>query len=192
MPAALGAQPDLVAMVLDLRFVPQCRLDLGSETSRLFACFQGSAHKVVWRHLVSLPGPLSDPTPRPHTCPRLPRGTKGVTGADTPTPGAESRPPSPNCVHTLHVVHARGEASVLAHSYLTLCNPMDCSSPDSSVHGIFFRQEYRSGLLFPPPGDFSDPGIEPTPLASPALTGGFCTTARPGKAKSTQTQEIVQ
>ena len=119
-PAALGAQPDLVAMVLDLRFVPQCRLDLGSETSRLFSCFQGSAHKVVRRHLVSLPGPLSDPIPRPHTCPRLPRGTKGVTGADTPTPGAESLPPSPNCVPTLHVVHVRGEAPVLAQSYLTL------------------------------------------------------------------------
>ena len=24
-----------------------------------------------------------------------------------------------------------------AHSYLTLCNPMDCSPPGSSVHGIF-------------------------------------------------------
>ena len=30
----------------------------------------------------------------------------------------------------------------------------------------FFRQEYRSGLPFPPPGDLPDPGIEPT---SPAL-----------------------
>ena len=30
----------------------------------------------------------------------------------------------------------------------------------------FFRQEYWSGLPFPPPGDLSDPGIEP---ASPAM-----------------------
>ena len=30
----------------------------------------------------------------------------------------------------------------------------------------FSRQEYWSGLLFPPPGDLPDPGIEP---GSPAL-----------------------
>ena len=33
----------------------------------------------------------------------------------------------------------------------------------------FFRQEYRSGLPFPSPGDLPDPGIKPTSLASPAL-----------------------
>ena len=38
---------------------------------------------------------------------------------------------------------------------------MDCSPPGSSVHGIS-REEYWSGLLFPPPGDRPDPGIEPT------------------------------
>ena len=31
----------------------------------------------------------------------------------------------------------------------------------------FSRQEYWSGFPFPPPGDLSDPGIEPM---SPALT----------------------
>ena len=30
----------------------------------------------------------------------------------------------------------------------------------------FYRQEYWSGLLFPPPGDFPGPGIK---LTSPAL-----------------------
>ena len=34
----------------------------------------------------------------------------------------------------------------------------------------FPRQEYRSGLPFPSPGDLPDPGIEP---ASPALAGRF-------------------
>ena len=29
----------------------------------------------------------------------------------------------------------------------------------------FSRQEYWSGLLFPPPGDLPDPGIEPASLA---------------------------
>ena len=37
----------------------------------------------------------------------------------------------------------------------------------------FLRQEYRSGLPFPSPGDLPDLGIEP---ASPALSGGFFTT----------------
>ena len=46
----------------------------------------------------------------------------------------------------------------------------------------FSRQEYWSGMLFPTPGDISEPGIEPTLLASPALLGGFFTTAPPGKS----------
>ena len=33
----------------------------------------------------------------------------------------------------------------------------------------FFRQEYWSGLLYPPPGDLPNPGIEPTAPVSPAL-----------------------
>ena len=35
------------------------------------------------------------------------------------------------------------------------------------------RQEYWSGLLFPPAEDLSHPGIQPTSPASPALAGGF-------------------
>ena len=45
----------------------------------------------------------------------------------------------------------------------------------------FPRQEYWSGLSFPPPGDLPNPEIEPTSLASPALAGRFFTTAPPGK-----------
>ena len=40
----------------------------------------------------------------------------------------------------------------------------------------FSRQEDQSGLPCPSPGDLSNPGIEPTSLASPALAGGFFTT----------------
>ena len=39
------------------------------------------------------------------------------------------------------------------------------------------RQEYRSGLPSPPPGDLPDPGIESVSLMSPALAGGFFTTS---------------
>ena len=39
----------------------------------------------------------------------------------------------------------------------------------------FFRQEYWSGLPFPPPGVLPDPGIEPVSPASPTLADGFLT-----------------
>ena len=45
----------------------------------------------------------------------------------------------------------------------------------------FSRQEYWSGLPFPPPGDLPDPGIKPTSLTSPSLAGRFFTTQPPGK-----------
>ena len=41
----------------------------------------------------------------------------------------------------------------------TLCDPMDCSTPGSSVHG-FSRQQYWSGLPFPSPGDLPHQGIK--------------------------------
>ena len=65
---------------------------------------------------------------------------------------------------------------VLTQSCWTLCSPMDCSLPGSSVHGIF-----QAGILewvaMPPPGHLPDPGIQPVSLGSPALTGGFFTTS---------------
>ena len=53
---------------------------------------------------------------------------------------------------------------------------MDYSLPDSSVHEIL------QGLLFPPPGDLSNPGIKPTSIVPRALAGGFFTTSPPGKS----------
>ena len=46
----------------------------------------------------------------------------------------------------------------------------------------FSRQEYWSGLPFPPLGDLPDPGIEPASLASPVLAGRFFGTETPGKS----------
>jgi len=40
----------------------------------------------------------------------------------------------------------------------------------------FSRQEYWSGLPFPPPGDPPNPGIKPESPASPALAGRCFTT----------------
>ena len=45
----------------------------------------------------------------------------------------------------------------------------------------FSRQEYWSGLPFPPPRDLPNPGIEPASLVSPALAGRFFTAEPPGK-----------
>ena len=61
-------------------------------------------------------------------------------------------------------------------SVLTLCDLMDCSLPGSSMECP--RQEYWSELRFPPPGDLPNLRIEPT---SPALAGGFYTSAPPEK-----------
>ena len=67
--------------------------------------------------------------------------------------------------------------SEVAQSYLTLCDPVDCSPPGSSAHG-FSRQEYWSGLPLPSPGDLPDPGIKPR---YPALQADALTSEPPGK-----------
>ena len=46
-------------------------------------------------------------------------------------------------------------------SHVQLCNPMDCSPPDSLCPWGFSRQEYWSGLPCPPPGELPNPGIKP-------------------------------
>ena len=62
----------------------------------------------------------------------------------------------------------------------TLCNPMDCSPPGSSVHGIF-QARILSGLPCPSPGDLSNPGIEP---GSPELQADSLLTEPPGKLQN--------
>ena len=63
------------------------------------------------------------------------------------------------------------------NSCLTLCDPMDCSPPGSSVQGALQarRLEWVAASSSLP-----DPGIEPaplTPLTPPALAGGFFITS---------------
>ena len=52
-------------------------------------------------------------------------------------------------------VHAK-----LLQLFLNLCDPMDCSPPSFSVHGIL-QTRILEWVPFPSPGDLSDPGIEP-------------------------------
>ena len=81
----------------------------------------------------------------------------------------------------------------VAQSCLTLCNPMDCGLPDSSVHGILQARilewvakpsSRRSSQRSPPPGDLPGPGIEPAFLTSPALAGRFFITSDTWEALS--------
>ena len=43
---------------------------------------------------------------------------------------------------------------------LTLCDPMDCSLPGSSVHGIF-QTRTLEWIAISTPGNLPDPGIKP-------------------------------
>ena len=62
----------------------------------------------------------------------------------------------------------------------TLYDPMDCSPPGSSIHGIF-QARVLSGLPFPSPGDLPNPGITPE---SPALQTDALPSEPPGKPKN--------
>ena len=66
---------------------------------------------------------------------------------------------------------------LVAQSCLTLCDPMDCSLPGSSVHGIL-QARILECLSFPSPGNLASPGIEPQ---SPAFQANSLLTERPGK-----------
>ena len=53
----------------------------------------------------------------------------------------------------------------VAQSCPALCDPVDCSPPDSSVHGIL-QARILEWIAISFSGDLSDPGIKP---GSPAL-----------------------
>ena len=65
------------------------------------------------------------------------------SGLPFPSPGnfptQGSNPGLPHCRQTLYHLSHQGSLneSEVAHLYPTLCNPMDCSLPGSSVHRIF-------------------------------------------------------
>ena len=81
--------------------------------------------------------------------------------------------------------------SQVAQSCPTLCDPLACSPPGSSVHG-FSRQEQWSGFLFPPPGDLSDPGIKPVSLISLASAGRLFTASTTWEAKNCNSSNYYQ
>ena len=58
-------------------------------------------------------------------------------------------------------------------SCLTLCDPMDCSLPGSSVHGIFQARILQWVAMSSSRGIFLTQGSNPASLMSLALAGGF-------------------
>ena len=69
-----------------------------------------------------------------------------------------------------------------AQPCLTLLQPHGCGQAPLSME--FSRQEYWSGLPFPPPGDLPYLGIKPASLTSPALAGRL-SSVPPGKPRGT-------
>ena len=56
----------------------------------------------------------------------------------------------------------------------TLCDPMDCSPPGTSVHGIL-QARTLGWAAVPSSSDLPNPGIKPVSLTSPALAGRLFT-----------------
>ena len=61
----------------------------------------------------------------------------------------------------------------------TLCDPMDCSPPGSSIHGIP-QARIREWVAISFSGDLPEPGIKP---GSPALQADALTSEPPGKSR---------
>ena len=68
---------------------------------------------------------------------------------------------------------------IVPQSWPALCDPMDCSQPDSSVHGILQARILECVvILFP--GNLPDPGIK---LESPAMQADSLLPELPGKLR---------
>ena len=65
-------------------------------------------------------------------------------------------------------------------SYLTLCDPMNCSPPDSSVHEIL-QARILEWVAMRLQGNLGNPRIESTSPVSPALQVDSLHTEPPGK-----------
>ena len=81
------------------------------------------------------------------------------------------------------MLHSLAVVAQSLESGLTLCDPLDCSLPGSSEHGIL-QARIPQWVAMPSTRDLSDSGIEPTSLMSPALAGVFFTASTGWEAPS--------
>ena len=72
----------------------------------------------------------------------------------------------------------------VTQSCLTLCDPMDCSPPGSSVQRIL-QARILEWVAMAPPGNLPNPRIEPASPTSPALAGGVFITGVTWEAQVT-------
>ena len=100
--------------------------------------------------------------------------------------------------HTESVLPSKGAERVTCHKWVsltpaqseaaqscpTLCDCMDCVAYQASPWVGFSRQEYRSELPFPSPGDLPNPGIEP---GSPTLQADALPSEPPRRPPPAQT-----
>ena len=138
----------------------------------------------VWASQTSLPQkPGSRGGPEERTRERLFPGSPGKSvisrnSSKVTRPGYFSAPVPPQWSSGLKV-----EVDQLCP---TLCDPMDCSLPGSSVHGIL-QARILEWVVIPSPGDLPDPGIEPR---SPTLQTDSLPSQPPGKLKKTGKTQI--
>ena len=96
-----------------------------------------------------------------------------VSSSNWPTGGCGYSKPilcsyTARCKIFMHLFETTHVCVLIAQLCPTLCGSMNCSPPGFSVHGIL-RQEYWSGLLFPPPRGLPNPEIKPASPLAPAL-----------------------
>ena len=82
---------------------------------------------------------------------------------------------------------AKSESEV-AQSCLTLCNPMDCSLPGSSLHGILQARILEWVAIFLLQGIFLTQGLEPR---SSAFKADALTSEPPGHTNNTKQKKLV-
>ena len=86
-------------------------------------------------------------------------------------------------IKTTEILHLLNVCSV-AQLHPTLCSPMNYNLPASSVHGVFHARILERVSVSSSRAIFSDPGMEPVTLASPAFAGRFFTTSATWEAQS--------
>ena len=94
------------------------------------------------------------------------------------TPLLRAPPLGPTSLTPSHNMNLGKKVKVsVTQSCLTLCDPMDCRPPGSSVHGIL-QARILEWVPFPSPGDLLKPGVK---HGSPTLQADSLPTEPPGE-----------
>ena len=115
-------------------------------------------------------------------------GTDGKTGSSQAKPGRGQGRGVLSTQFSKHDTGKERKESEVAQPCPTLCDPVDCSPPGSSVYGIL-QARVLEWLPFPSPGDLPDPGIKPR---SPTLQADALTSEQPGKQENKQVDGRVE